>query len=1030
MDWNHPPEEQAGTSTPQSSAPKIAQMAERGNQSKLEEMYRKQQSNFKAFQRAINNTRLELLTERWEFEDALKTVQARWTAIDTLHWEIDSEQINEKPEYEETYNQCEQKYNDIKKRINIKMWDSSHREKSTPKIEIPIFNGNYHQWTSFKDLFTETIHKNNSISNAQKMQFLKSKVKGEAEKLIQHLKISTDNYQVCWEILNHRYNNTKLIFSSHVNILLGLPTMQQQTAVAIKRLHDNTKECLHAIQNLGVDSVDTSTWDPLIVHLLAQKLDADSHHDYVEHVADPRELPTLAEFLSFLEAKFTALESSRRKQEQTKPVQHTNYEKRFGGKPSSYQNPRSEGVIKENRNYHYSPNKNYQGNQAKNHQSFSSNNFKCPCCTYNHDLFRCSKFLGMTPETKLATITTKEICPNCLYKHYGNPCLSEKRCKQCNGEHNTILHEAFVSKKKGATNEQSTSKNVVHVFQDEDLDTLLSTAQIKVQTKDGSYIKFRALIDPGSQLNLISENAAQLLGLPRQNYSGTVFGIGKKESSCKGFTIIKAESMHTDYTFTTKVYIMNRLTIDLPNESFIKPLWPHLEGLQLADPEFNVSNPIDILLGAGVYARIILGSVLRVDDVTPIALDSHLGWLLCGDMKSYHCNMVLNNIEDISRFWAIEDIAENSDNLSTEDQYCINQYKSETTRRGDGRYVVRLPLKPDIEEKLGESRNKVVAQFYQLERKLMKNEKLSEGYKSFINEYYELGHMRECERDTQPSNYLPHHCVQRAESSTTALRVVYNASAPTSSGYSLNDEMYSGPNLQSDLFKLILRWRQYKIVFLADIEKMFRQILCHEKDQLYQKIIWRDHPKQTLREYALTTVTYGTKAAPFLAMMTLKQLALDEGHQYPEAAKILDQDFYMDDLLSGTHDIISAKKLQTDLINLLRAGGFNLRKWSSNNPRLLEGVDTTKQQSFDFKHQESQKTLGLRWNPQDDEFTFQLKIQPSPTGDHETLTIIRHFEDLRPSRVVVPYNNKTEAIISIGLERRRFEMGRSSIRNN
>lgn len=257
-DWQLPPAStSAAVSEEQNQT--FPSKVDRGNPSRLDELYRKQKSNFKALERAIKNINLDLLTERWECEDSLRTLQGRWNAVDSLHWEIDSELYEENVQYEQMYYMFEKSYNQIKNSINSKMWAVSHQEQSTPKMDIPIFSGNHMQWTSFKDLFNETIHKNKSMSNAHKMQYLKSKVRGEAEKLIQHLQISSENYETCWEILNHRYNNKRLIFSSHMNVLFGIPSIQNQSSSSLKKLHDTTKECLNAVKNLGVNIYQTGT---------------------------------------------------------------------------------------------------------------------------------------------------------------------------------------------------------------------------------------------------------------------------------------------------------------------------------------------------------------------------------------------------------------------------------------------------------------------------------------------------------------------------------------------------------------------------------------------------------------------------------------------------------------------------------------------------------------------------------------------------------------------------------------------------
>ncbi|CAH2109256.1 unnamed protein product [Euphydryas editha] len=159
---------------------------------------------------------------------------------------------------------------------------------------------------------------------------------------------------------------------------------------------------------------------------------------------------------------------------------------------------------------------------------------------------------------------------------------------------------------------------------------------------------------------------------------------------------------------------------------------------------------------------------------------------------------------------------------------------------------------------------------------------------------------------------------------------------------------------------------------------MFRQIWINREDQNLQMILWRDNPNKKLIEYHLATISYGTKAAPFLAMMTLKRLAHDErlNFQDSSAPSVLEESFYMDDLIHGAHSIQAATQLQTDMIKLLKAGGFHLRKWKSNSPELLEHVNITVQHQdlFDFKQVESTKALGLGWDPQNDHFIFESKL--------------------------------------------------------
>nr|CAI5857351.1 unnamed protein product [Callosobruchus analis] len=110
---------------------------------------------------------------------------------------------------------------------------------------------------------------------------------------------------------------------------------------------------------------------------------------------------------------------------------------------------------------------------------------------------------------------------------------------------------------------------------------------------------------------------------------------------------------------------------------------------------------------------------------------------------------------------------------------------------------------------------------------------------------------------------------------------------------------------------------------------MFRNILIAPQFRDFQRILWRSSPHEPIAEYRLNTVTFGFCCSPFLALRTLKELAVTESHRFPRAAEILENSVFVDDIVSGANDISEALKLQSELISLLKCGGFELKKWMS-----------------------------------------------------------------------------------------------------
>ncbi|GFU45057.1 integrase catalytic domain-containing protein [Trichonephila clavipes] len=116
--------------------------------------------------------------------------------------------------------------------------------------------------------------------------------------------------------------------------------------------------------------------------------------------------------------------------------------------------------------------------------------------------------------------------------------------------------------------------------------------------------------------------------------------------------------------------------------------------------------------------------------------------------------------------------------------------------------------------------------------------------------------------------YIPHHSVYKQEKASTPLRVVFDASAKTTSGFSLNSILLHGGIIQQDLFSIVSRFRKHEYAFSADIKKMYRQILVDPNQRDLQRIMWKTSADAPVKTYKLATVTYGTVSGPFLATRT------------------------------------------------------------------------------------------------------------------------------------------------------------------
>ena len=160
---------------------------------------------------------------------------------------------------------------------------------------------------------------------------------------------------------------------------------------------------------------------------------------------------------------------------------------------------------------------------------------------------------------------------------------------------------------------------------------LLGTAVIELVGPYGHRIGFCALIDTGSQVSFISARAANLLHLKREPSSLAVTGIsGTRVAETKGVVSAQLRSLsNKEFKCDLRAFVLKTVTGDLPAESFPAGDWPHIKGLDLADPRYNEKGTIDVLLGADVIPFIMMDG-LKISVDGPMAQRTVFGWVLSG----------------------------------------------------------------------------------------------------------------------------------------------------------------------------------------------------------------------------------------------------------------------------------------------------------------------------------------------------------------------------------------------------------------
>ena len=386
----------------------------------------------------------------------------------------------------------------------------------------------------------------------------------------------------------------------------------------------------------------------------------------------------------------------------------------------------------------------------------------------------------------------------------------------------------------------------------------MMTSRVSLSGPGGKSVVARALLDSGSSITLISCGAATAINLPVSRTQIKINGVQDTNTR-------SASALVNDYLSPVQVSypklvltaaVVDKVTnLPLQSASYVKDL-SHLQHLELADPMFHQPGKIDILLGSDILPQLVLPESRIGPPNTPIAWKTIFGWAILGPFQqptpmpqllaSVNINqhhLVDDTPELMTRFWETEEVSQPSTPVFTPEEEAAQELflASHHYLPQQGRYCVSLPKRPETPS-LGSSRTQAVQRYLSYERAILKK-KTWKQFQAVVQEYFDLGHAeRVPETSLELSEnvfYLPMHSVTKSSSTSTKLRVVFDASAVTSSGCSLNDILMTGPTLHPTLEDILLRFRTYPVAISADISKMYCAIELSESDRDLHRFVWR-----------------------------------------------------------------------------------------------------------------------------------------------------------------------------------------------
>lgn len=290
-------------------------------------------------------------------------------------------------------------------------------ELKLDKIQLQTFDGDWTEWITFRDQFTDLVHENPRLTKITKFCQLQSHLKGIAFEAIKGFTLTATDYDAAWFTLCKRYNNTQRLIDEYLRKFSELPHLTYPNAAKLIGMVNRTNQLLRVLPQLGID---VKTWDTWITYNLKLRLDHVTQRKWLDQVKLRQHVP-LQELLEFLEVEASEFVSTEyEKRHIPKQAFGKSTPKRFNkkrGPTTMIVEPQPQQGATERR----------------------PTNYKCSNCKQDHPIFRCPTFRALVVNDRIKKIKVLGLCIRCLRSHEHPADCKFGACPSCKKDHNLML---------------------------------------------------------------------------------------------------------------------------------------------------------------------------------------------------------------------------------------------------------------------------------------------------------------------------------------------------------------------------------------------------------------------------------------------------------------------------------------------------------------------------------------------------------------------------------------------------------------